>query len=481
MYYVFAFLVGLVTGGFCFWLYVMDGRTRLKRRVDIAETRSRQATERASQKEREFEERRTELALAIRAKEEEIDKRSADLRERLQAEEIELRRRVERAASEVRAKAALVDSRESELQRRIAETNVALERRVADLTHQQAEFDARVISYKDLQAENAILRRDLEGADVHLNKLSLDVQHQADRQKALDDRANELAKRYLAETVKSVIASVGPNNFEACKKRLLDAIERCRDIGFDIPAAEEQRLVGDLRAEFEREVRKAFAREEQARIKAQMREEEKLRREVDREVKQAEREKLAVQAALDQALAQARDQHSAEVQHLQARLAEAEAKATRALSMAQQTKAGNVYVISNIGSFGESVFKIGMTRRLEPLDRIRELGDASVPFPFDVHMMISCTDAPALENALHRELHKLRLNRTNPRKEFFRTDLESIANIVRQHHGHVDYVAEPEALEYRQSLTISDQDADFIESVYDAADEDDETKSVTED
>ena len=85
---------------------------------------------------------------------------------------------------------------------------------------------------------------------------------------------------------------------------------------------------------------------------------------------------------------------------LQAQLQAAEEKNQRALSMAQQTRAGHVYVISNVGSFGEHVFKIGMTRRLDPLDRIRELGDASVPFEFDVHAMIFTEDAPSLTQAL---------------------------------------------------------------------------------
>lgn len=98
--------------------------------------------------------------------------------------------------------------------------------------------------------------------------------------------------------------------------------------------------------------------------------------------------------------------------------------------MAQQTKAGNVYVISNLGSFGDRVSKIGMTRRLEPMDRVKELGDASVPFPFDVHMMIACDDVPKLETALHREFHKRRINRVNLRKEFFRVGLEEIQKLV---------------------------------------------------
>lgn len=131
--------------------------------------------------------------------------------------------------------------------------------------------------------------------------------------------------------------------------------------------------------------------------------------------------------------------------------------------MAELTKAGHVYVISDIGSFGEGVFKIGMTRRLEPMDRVRELGDASVPFPFDVHMMISCDDAPSLENALHREFHKHRVNKVNFRKEFFRIDIESIKQIVEANCGTVDYVADPEAFEYRESLNMNEDDYEFIE------------------
>ena len=169
---------------------------------------------------------------------------------------------------------------------------------------------------------------------------------------------------------------------------------------------------------------------------------------------------------MDKALAEARDEHSVEVERLKARLAEAEEKSQRAISQAQMTKSGNVYVISNIGSFGEGVFKIGMTRRLEPMDRVRELGDASVPFPFDVHMMISCDDAPALENALHQAFHKTRLNKIKPRKEFYRTDIDAVRRIVEENHGEVQYVADPEALEYRQSLTMSDDDEEFIEAVY---------------
>jgi len=109
---------------------------------------------------------------------------------------------------------------------------------------------------------------------------------------------------------------------------------------------------------------------------------------------------------------------------------------------------------------------VGMTRRLEPADRIKELGDASVPFPFDVHAMISSDDAPSLEKALHHALHRNRINKANPRKEYFRTDLDAVLDIVREHHGEIDYVVDAEALEYRQSLEMQDEDEEFIEDVY---------------
>lgn len=121
--------------------------------------------------------------------------------------------------------------------------------------------------------------------------------------------------------------------------------------------------------------------------------------------------------------------------------------------MAEMTKAGHVYVISNIGSFGEDIYKVGMTRRLIPLDRIKELGDASVPFPFDVHIMIATEDAPTLERKLHEELWESRLNLVNDGKEFFSTKLETIKNLVDKNGGNVSYEFKelPQALQWRES------------------------------
>lgn len=369
----------------------------------------------------------------------------------------------------VRAQKAHQDIQEQKLR----EGAHTLGAKLADLTareqqlaHDQQELNSRAVTYKELQDENLILKRDLQNIDANLWKLELDGRVRQEAQDALDQRSKTLAIQYLKDNIKWIATSLTPNNFVNCKQRLLDAIQRCRDVGYAISEHDEGGYVEDLKSNFEKIVRAAFEREEQARIKAQIREEQRLEREIERELKQLERERAAIAAALEKALAEAKDQHSEEVERLKARLAEAEAKSQRAMSQAQMTKSGHVYVISNIGSFGKDVFKVGMTRRLEPAERVRELSSASVPFPYDVHMMISCDDAPKLENSLHRALHKSRLNRVNPRKEFFRADIEELRKIVEANHGEVQYVADPEALEYNQSLSASDEDLEYIDKVY---------------
>jgi len=342
------------------------------------------------------------------------------------------------------------------------------------LKAEQAEFGAQAISYKELEDENTTLKRDLRNVHVHVRKAQLDGELQRESQEMLHGRINDLGSRYLKENVKWIGTALNPNNFVACKQRLQDVIERCRGMSFEVPAAEEDSLQNALKAEYQIIVRAAFEREEQARIKAQIREEQLREREIERELKQLEREREAIKVALDKALLDAQNQHSEEVEGLRTRLAEAEEKSRRAISQAQLTKSGHVYVISNIGSFGEGVFKVGMTRRLEPGHRILELSSASVPFPFDVHMMISSDDAPSLENALHRKLFRLRLNKTNPRKEFFRTDIAAIYQVVKDHHGEVQYHADAEALQYRESLTMTDDDQEFVESVYEQLAEEEE-------
>ncbi|MGL4514894.1 MAG: GIY-YIG nuclease family protein [Lacipirellulaceae bacterium] len=280
----------------------------------------------------------------------------------------------------------------------------------------------------------------------------------ANERKAEVDR---LGSKLFDESAKLIRAKMTARNYPAQKEKLRQLIASSREREVEVSEASERQLLESLDLDYGALVRREFEREEQNRIKAQIREEQRAEREIEQQRKRVEAEQRAVEKALSEALARAHGEHSAEVDMLRQKLAEAEARSERAKSMAQLTKAGHIYVVSNLGAFGDGVYKVGMTRRLEPLDRVKELGDASVPFPFDVHMMISCNDAPRLENLLHRALHFRRLNRVNLRKEFFRADLDTIHRLVVENHGEVEYVADPEALEYRETQTMSD--AEFAE------------------
>lgn len=202
-------------------------------------------------------------------------------------------------------------------------------------------------------------------------------------------------------------------------------------------------------------------KEEQRLVKEQMREEEKVRREIEKAEDEAKKEETLFEKALSETRREAakasvdqKAKYEAKLKELERKLQEAHKKKERALSMAQQTRRGHVYVISNIGSFGEKVYKIGMTRRLEPMDRIKELGDASVPFEFDVHAIIFSEDAPGLEKKLHESLNKLRVNRVNNRKEFFTVDLWEIEDKCREFSANIEFTKLAEAKEYRETITI---------------------------
>ena len=276
----------------------------------------------------------------------------------------------------------------------------------------------------------------------------------------VEQRIFDIAERFIDDHRKWSTSRMRPDpeNYQRRKSELTKAFDFAASIGYEVPETIRREAYGRLKHDFREKVREHTLREEQKRIQRIAREEEKLRKERERELREAEDQEEILRQRLEEVLQEHRDAHNAEVEELQRQLNEAHEKAERAKSMAQQTKAGHVYILSNIGSFGENVFKVGMTRRTDPLLRVKELGDASVPFPFDIHAMIRSDDAPALESTLHHVLTRTRVNRVNLRKEYFRIDLDKLLELVREHHGDVEYVAEPEALEYRQSLEYSEDD-----------------------
>jgi hypothetical protein len=202
-------------------------------------------------------------------------------------------------------------------------------------------------------------------------------------------------------------------------------------------------------------------REEQRRIKEQIREEEKARKEFERAIRDAEKEEDTIRKAMEKARQEIgkaseeqKEKYEKQLEELMQKLQEAEARSQRAISMAQQTKQGHIYIISNIGSFGEHVYKIGLTRRLEPLDRIRELGDSSVPFEFDVHALIFSENAPSIESQLHKHFVMTQMNKVNYRKEFFKVDIANIRKEIEQLGITAKWTMTAVAREYHETMAI---------------------------
>ncbi len=239
----------------------------------------------------------------------------------------------------------------------------------------------------------------------------------------------------------TLIGKVGPSSFSRTLERIeklantLEKSSATLHCGFNIEYIKLK--YEECQLQYQYTLKKQEEQDEQRLIKEQIREEQRAIKEYERAILQAEKEEKMYRDMLNKAREELNkvsdeDRIIAEqrIADLEQQLAEAVAKEERAKSMAEQTRKGHVYVISNVGSFGDNIYKIGLTRRLEPMDRVKELGDASVPFSFDVHAMIYVEDAPALESSLHREFTHSRVNAVNMRKEFFRTDLQSIKKAV---------------------------------------------------
>jgi len=262
-----------------------------------------------------------------------------------------------------------------------------------------------------------------------------------------------------------LIAKAKWNNINQMKERMqkiFDAINKLGQ-GFQVYLNDEyfDLKLKELILEHEYQTKRQQEKEEMRAIQEELREEEKAKREFEQVQREAEKEEANYQKALDKArkeieltTGEKHDKLLAQIEELEQELIEAQEKKERAMSMAQQTKRGHVYIISNIGSFGENVYKIGMTRRLEPEDRVKELGDASVPFQFDIHAMIYSDEAPTLENELHKAFNNKKVNMLNYRKEFFNVTLDEIEQKVKESGFTAEFSKIPEAMEYRETLAI---------------------------
>ncbi|BAY46653.1 hypothetical protein SAMD00079811_42660 [Scytonema sp. HK-05] len=288
--------------------------------------------------------------------------------------------------------------------------------------------------------------------------------------KKMTDNFIKLVLRAFNGECDASVMKVKYNNVQTMENRIRKTYEELNKLSQTTHCAITSQFLDlklqELSLTHEYQEKKYQEQEEQRIIREQMREEERALRELEKVKQDAEREERRYQEALEKArreiesaTGKTQEKLFSQIEELQKRLAQAEANRKRAISQAQMTKSGHVYIISNIGSFGEDVYKIGMTRRLEPMDRVKELGDASVPFPFDVHAMIFCENAPELESCLHKRFDTRRMNKANEKKEFFRVSLEEIVKVVREIDeelkickSEVKFTKIAEAADYRKTL-----------------------------
>ncbi len=270
------------------------------------------------------------------------------------------------------------------------------------------------------------------------------------------NRAVRITLRAFNNECEAAIANTRWNNVQAMEKRIVrarDAIDKLNASNNVIISEDYLRAkLRELHLTHEYREQLKIERDERAEASRLEREEKRLLQEAKAAQKEEERYQQLLEKARSELGVVTSDAHLAKVEELEQLLAEAHAKTERAQAMAEKTKSGFVYVISNIGSFGDDVVKIGLTRRLDPSDRVRELGDASVPFLFDTHAMIYSEEAPALEAALHAEFAEQRINAANMRKEFFRVTLSEVEEAVQRLAPDADFHTDIEAQEFYETL-----------------------------
>lgn len=284
--------------------------------------------------------------------------------------------------------------------------------------------------------------------------------------KEINDNKKQILRCFNSEC-DNIIMNLSVKNIDSMRNKIAKSFETLNHIfrvdGISMCNKLLEYKLEELNLAYTYELKKEQERETQKAIKEQMIEEEKVRREIERQKAKIEKDQLQCNNEINKLMSYMQKTSSDiekqlyidKIKELEQKLSLLEQDKENVLEREANARAGFVYVISNIGSFGEGIYKIGMTRRLEPMDRIKELSSASVPFNFDVHAMIFSDDAPELETILHKHFEKQSVNRVNLRKEFFRVSLDEIEKVVKENFNNtVQFIRVPDAVEYRQTLEM---------------------------
>lgn len=291
--------------------------------------------------------------------------------------------------------------------------------------------------------------------------------HSQEKKSVINNNLKQILRCFNTEC-DNILMNLSIKNIDNMRSKISKSFDSINKI-FAVDGIELKKSLLELKLEelnlvYTHELKRQQELEQQKEIKAQMVEEEKVRREIENEKKKIEKDQTQFANEINKLMKYLqktsndteKQLYIEKVKELEEKLKELEKSKELVLERAANAKAGFVYIISNIGSFGENIYKIGMTRRLEPMDRVKELSSASVPFEFDVHAMIFSDDAPSLEMELHNHFKEQSVNKVNPRKEFFNVELKEIENVVKEKFNNTtQFTYIPVAKEYRQSLSLS--------------------------
>lgn len=321
---------------------------------------------------------------------------------------------------------------------------------------------ASALDYKEELSQIRQVQKDLiKEKEAVLGNTEWTVNNSKAKGKKMVSDTQKLLLRAFNTECDDLINRVKYNNFDVTLDRIYKSAETITKLGSVMNISISQKYldakVKELRLAFEYREKKQQEKEEQKMARAEQREQAKLQREIEEQRKKVEKEQTHYQTAYEKLKLQLEQNPEdkdllEKKEQLENHLSDID-KALCDIDYRQANmRAGYVYIISNIGAFGKDIYKIGMTRRLDPQDRVDELGDASVPFNFDVHAMIFSDDAPALEAALHRAFEDRKLNMVNQRREFFNVTLDEIKEVIKKNFDKtVEFVDVPDAEQYRIS------------------------------
>lgn len=443
-------------------------------------------------------------------------------KQKIEQMESESQAKLEALNNELVNNNAMIDKLRSEIQQlqekddKLQKSVTTQERKISRSKELYKSIDYALTNFFDLDIPYEACRlstRDIEDAEmispsVLLKLHCMDVKSlnkaYKDNEKLIDSLLQQYSTRYTTKANKSIydlmviaLRAEMQNVLYNLKYEKLDiSIEHIKDIsakylkiageGNQTIASTLTKFIGEIeylfinsaKIEYNYYVKKEQAKQEQIAIKEQMRQEAEERKALEAERKKIEQEESKYESQISALKEQIQTTEGSALEALQARILELQAQLADVtikkdeITKLQNGKAGNVYIISNLGSFGDNVFKIGMTRRINPQDRVNELGDASVPFKFDVHSFIFSDDASGLETELHNRLNNRRVNKVNLRKEFFNVSIDELENLVYEICPTAEFNKTMLAEEFRQS-----QSSDEIYSsdlYFDDENEDDE-------